>query len=200
MSAQRVAVGVKAGVVLNDTFSGGFRQLSDESKHYTIGPSVELRFSQAFALEFDALYRHVGYDGDSSFLFQQYTRERDTSWEFPILGKYRLLPTGRVHPFLVGGYAARVISGSATDVILSTPLPSFAAPTTAPYRTKYNGLHGFVGGGGFEFGVGRLRFGPELRYTRWNQHFLDLFALSAGRSTTQNQVQILVGISWNNQN
>jgi hypothetical protein len=200
LQAQHVLVGMKLGGVPAHAFSGGTRQLSDESKHYTIGPSIEMQYTQAFSLEFSPLYRHVGYDGDSSFIFVSKTRERDRSWEFPIVAKYRVLTSASVHPFLSGGVATRVMSGSATEIILSTPFPNFAPPMPTTVKTKYSAMRGFIVGGGLEFGAGQIRFTPEVRYSRWNRHFLDLFAQAAGRSTTPNQVQILLGISWTNQN
>lgn len=188
-------MGLKLGAVLTDTFRGAASELTDESKRYTIGPSVEMRLAKGFSLEVDALYRRIGFDHDRrNNPVRVYTSERDNSWEFPILAKYRLLPSAALIPFAVVGYAPRVVSGSGTTRLLSSPFPGNRDPV--PYNTSYDVTHGFVAGGGAEFRAWRLRLAPEVRYTRWNAPFYQFSFGSTQNTSTQNQVQILFGIGW----
>src|SRR5215472_8028168 len=93
-SAQLFTFGVKGGVwttgdIGNPTsFAGGILHL--ESKRYIIGPMVELRLPLRLSVEFDALYRRLGFTQDVDFCCGfSVSRERDNSWEFPITVKYR---------------------------------------------------------------------------------------------------------------
>lgn len=192
---QRVSVGVKLGGVPTATFEGAASELTDESKRYTVGPSVEVRLPWNLAVEFDALYRRIGFDHDRrNNPVRVYTRERDNSWEFPILAKYRVLPSASIVPFAVAGYAPRVVTGSGTTRLVSSPFPGNREPV--PYNTSYDVTHGFVVGGGAEFRAWKLRMAPEVRYTRWNAPFYQ-FSFGATQNTSaQNQVQVLIGIGW----
>src|SRR5690349_18200579 len=82
--------GVKGGIPATDAFeaSGGFRQ---ESKRYTVGPTVELGLPLRLGVEFDALYKRLGYS-DTAEIFgtRSYTSFRASSWEFPLILKYHL--------------------------------------------------------------------------------------------------------------
>lgn len=113
VSAQRFSAGVKVGAVTTDTFKSNYGELTDESKLWTIGPSFEMELWRGLGIEIDALYRHAGFDAYRSNFIATYTRERDRSWEFPTLAKYRKLPASTIRPFVLAGYAPRTVSGSA---------------------------------------------------------------------------------------
>src|SRR5713101_3314531 len=92
--AQVWSVGVKGGVPFTGAFSDvttiGSRTFS-QSKQYIVGPMVELQLPLGFSAEVDAFYRPL----NSAFQFtvQQnpFTYAHNiSSWEFPILGKFRL--------------------------------------------------------------------------------------------------------------
>jgi hypothetical protein len=52
-------------------------------------------------------------------------------------------------------------------------------------------------GGGVQFGIGRLRLSPGVRYTHWNNTpIVGTFGNGPSWESTQNQVDILVGIEW----
>jgi hypothetical protein len=73
-------------------------------------------------------------------------------------------------------YAARHIGGSYRTVGYSVDIATGAkTPYTSGSEWKPDVTHGIVTGGGVEFGRGRLRIAPELRYTRWNNDPIDLF-------------------------
>jgi hypothetical protein len=190
-TAQYLSIGVKLGGFLTDTF-GGSPIILDESKFYTVGPSFGIDFRKGPGLEVDALYHHVGYD--LQFGQTYYRRERSTSWEFPILAKYHFLQKPHFQPFAGGGYALRQISGS-VSYSLTPPLAN--PPQSGRLNTNYSVIHGFVAAGGLDLEAGHLRFIPEVRYTRWVQTYGLASADSADRiGSTQNQIQLLIGISF----
>jgi hypothetical protein len=52
-------------------------------------------------------------------------------------------------------------------------------------------------GGGVQFGVGRLRVSPEVRYTHWTSTPINgFFSDGPSYSSTQEQVDVLIGIGW----
>lgn len=158
-------------------------------------------------MEVDALYRRFGYS--DTFVVPivpgslTVTRERDNSWEFPVLAKFHL-PVRALHPFAAAGVAPRAIwgrgdkSGYTTDFF--TRLPS--QPFSGSYKTSYDPTVGLVLGGGVELGVGRIRFTPQVRYTRWNARFLNEIARNEGflglefYQAPQNQLDVMMGIGW----
>jgi len=200
--AQRVSLGVKGGVRLNDDLeSGGEGAKVSESKRYTLGPTVELKLPHRLSLEIDALYKRLGTSSYSKDITGWgISRDRSNSWEFPILAKYRLvrkLPA----PYVSGGYAFRHITGSGTltDFCCVNTFggPSNPTLTNSTYSTNYKNSSGLVVGGGMELETWYLRFSPEFRYTRWNNWSLyDYGSYGYYAKSAQNQAEILVGIAW----
>ncbi|MCX6606339.1 MAG: hypothetical protein NTV52_22495 [Acidobacteria bacterium] len=90
------------------------------------------------------------------------------SLEFPLLGKYRF-PGIVVRPTISGGFVFQRL----------TDIPGL------------DNRKGIVAGGGVEIKLPKLRIGPELRYTRFNER-----RTSSGFLTGTNQVDILVGFSF----
>jgi hypothetical protein len=157
---------------------------------------VDLSLPASFAIEVDALYRRQGYEallnigspGQNTITNE---RERANSWEFPILLKYKL-PAPVIKPFVEGGVAPRRLTGTVTDSVesfspVTSPLTSLTSTSLARSDT------GVVIGGGVQISLGRLRISPEARYTHWSSAFANGFA---GVSTSQQQVDLAVGIGW----
>ena len=202
--AQTFTLGVVGGVRTTGLFAGN---LTDESKRSVIGPAADLQLPLHLSLEVDALYRRFGYS--DTFVVPilpgslTVTRERDNSWEFPLLAKYRV-PVSGLHPFAGIGVAPRKVSGRAdqsgytTDFF--TGLPS--QPFSSSYKTSYDPTVGLVVAGGIELGVGRIRLTPQVRYTRWNARFLDEIVRNEGflglefYRAPQNQFDVMIGIGW----
>ena len=200
--AQRVSLGVKGGIRLNDDLeSGGEDAKVSESKRYTLGPTVEIKLPHRLSLEIDALYKRLGTSSYSADIYGWgISRDRSNSWEFPILAKYRLLPKFPA-PYVLGGYAFRHITGSGTFTgfccINTFGGPSNPTLTHSTYSTNYNDSSGLVAGGGVDFKAWRLRFSPELRYTRWlGKSLYDFGSHGYYAESAQNQAEILVGIAW----
>lgn len=180
----QLSFGATGGVPITDLTTG-----KQESRRYTIGPSVEARFTDHFAVEFDALYKRLGTtnnfqtsaaDGLTSYT----TRHRANSWEFPLLGKFYF--SGRdskIQPFLGSGWAFRKMWIDSQTTSLS---PNSVISTDSLSRTSDTGV-GAVFSGGVRIGQGRLSFVPEFRYTRWGgQDF----------PTARNQVDFLLGVRF----
>jgi hypothetical protein len=182
--AQSIAIGAAGGVRATDDLTG--EGATSESKRYVFGPQMDIGLPFGLGIEFDALYRREAYHSDfSNNNYNGTADEHANSWEFPLLLKYRL-PAPLVKPFLEGGYAPRVINGS---------IHSYANGLTV--GTDYPVSHGVVIGAGAQFGIGRLRLSPEVRYTLWNNSpVLVVFADGPTFKSAENQVDILLGISW----
>jgi hypothetical protein len=181
--AQPFAVGVKGGIPLTDGLSN-FHQLQvdltthtySDSKQYIVGPMVELRLPLSLAIEADALYRPVNLTTDTQVTPTGpiFHTSRDVyTWEFPIVGKYRL-PLPVVKPYVEAG-------------------PSF--------RKTGSGLSwvsdkGATIGGGVELKVGRLRIGPEVRYSRWGSDGQPPPGVLFFPPSKRDQAEFLVGLSF----
>lgn len=189
--AQDFSIGAKGGAVLTADIHP---TTISESKRYTIGPTVELKLSHGFSVEFDALYRRLGTGRSYQYAwFNYYSRDRSNSWEFPILAKYSF-PTP-LKLYVSGGYAFRAITGSGYTDALDTVDGSVSRLT---YSTKYKNSFGFVVATGVEIRLGSLSFTPEFRYTRWTNKSRENFNQYLGlfENSTLNQAEILMGLSW----
>jgi len=160
-----LGVGIKAGVpatevvMSSDHDSGVF---ASRGGRFVIGPTVELRLPFGLGIEADALYRSVRYPSGSS-------------WEFPILAKYRLPVRGRVVPFAVGGG-----SFERNDILHAVQVGPTATST------------GFVFGAGVEAKVSLVRLVPEIRFTRWTGDF----GFCGANLVHRNQLEFLLGITF----
>ena len=182
-------LGLKGGVALTDAYQNNMlvdvRTYSD-ARDYIIGPFAELRLPFGFGVEADALYRPLSFATQTSSIpgIAQFST-RYSTWEFPILAKYRFkFPI--VRPYIDAG-------------------PSFRTTTS---NTSYLSNHGFAIGGGLDVKVLFLHVSPEIRYTRWGSDSnAGTASIAAGQNLTQfsnqgqarsnvNQVEFLVGISF----
>jgi hypothetical protein len=168
-----------------------------ESKFYDVGPTLEIGLAHGLAVEIDAIYHRQGFY--STFAHDtQYNvaRQRNNSWEFPSLLKYQLRFLV-LNPFLEAGVAPHTITGKGVGTfqsdgyVLSAPVPTSAS-------VSYSPSVGFVAGGGIQFYRSRLRVAPQVRYTRWVTTPVEglYYSLGSTYSSNQNQIDLLVGISW----
>ncbi len=197
--AQSLTLGVKAGAQLTDDLRvGGFPITTPESRRYTLGPSIEFGVWGRLAVEIDAMYKRLGKSSFGGFIIDRYwSRDRENSWELPILAKFRILR--RIPgPYVLGGYSFRHIAGSGTTnrfcCIGNYGPPGF---TLTSYTVHYNFTSGPVVGGGMEFKLLGLILSPEFRYTRWTDRALDNYGSQGfSQESAQNQTELLVGIGW----
>ena len=164
--------GVRAGMPLTDAFqsaTSGDLSLKSATKNFTIGPSAELLLPFGLGIEVDALYKRTSIEVNGA------GASTASSWEFPLLAKFRLPGVG-LRPYVAGGAAFRKFG----------ELMHFAV---GPDRST----SGIVLGGGIELKVGRLRISPELRYTRWGS------GETSGESVlryNRNQADFLIGVTF----
>lgn len=184
--AQPVSFGVRGGVPFTDAFNtvtttsvDNYVQNYSRSKEYEIGPMVEVHLPFGLAVEADALYRplnlvtevYIAPGNAQSGLYQSSTNI--SSWEFPIVGKYHILPLPLVKPYIEGGPTFRALGSAASDLASS----------------------GITLGGGVEIKISKLRIEPEIRYTHWGSDSAS--AILAGRTPSNvNQAAVLLGIAF----
>jgi hypothetical protein len=135
--------------------------------------SIEVDLGKGFALQGNALQRNLHLR--RRFLFPDGTlqdagRVSVSTWEWPILLKYRLPAFGAMRPFVEAG-------------------PSFRTRHD-PAPTEPSQIGGTVGTG-LEFRVGPFRVSPGIRYTRW-QYDGDYPRIA----TKRDQIEFLTGISY----
>jgi Outer membrane protein beta-barrel domain len=187
--AQSFSFGVTGGVPLNYPAPSpccSIQNYTDESRPYTIGPSVEFRLPAGFAIEIDALYRRLGLRDAGLTVFTSYdaftTRWRGNVWEFPLLGKYYFRKHERWQPFLGAGMAMRYLSRQSQGNNVGL-FGSF-------YASHYSDnqfIFGETGAVGIRLRTGRVQWLPQFRYTRWN---------GSGILTESNEAAILLGIAF----
>lgn len=192
-SAQRLTFGVIAGTNLTDdvnsgqeTFSGGTLPngqtqintfiVESGGRRPIIGLQLEYQLPRNWAIEFDALHRELKStetsiisppielsNGQTLSRLGPFARTL-TTWEFPLLAKYRL-PGRTFRPFLTAG-------------------PSFRPAGTGTQLSHV----GITAGGGLELLTHGFRISPTVRYTRWVNNGGTIFS-----SPLVNQVEFLVG-------
>lgn len=201
--AQGLHFGLKVGVPATEYFETGrisSAEYSAATRRYTFGVAAEWRATRTAGVEFDALYKRMGYVGIVTFFSNgiSTTSEFDAkgnSWEFPLLAKYRF---GRaVRPFVAGGGVLRYIGpvrarGQVTVVDLVARTTTHAPiDTKDPSDLRKRVYPGLVAAGGVEAGVGRLRVLPELRYTHWTAN---IAGAGGVLRFAPNQVEFLLGL------
>lgn len=178
-----LSVGALAGLGLSDDFQtdvsflGGvpaYRSFS-KSRSPILGVSLEYEPVRNLSIQVNGLYRPLHLTGETLISIPEqgvYPREGETvtvlTWEFPILGRYRL-PVAGEKPFVEFGPSFRAIGN------LNGTKPS---------------KHGATVGVGVGIGVGKARLSPTLRYTQWAQDE------TAGTRTNPNQLELLFGFSF----
>ncbi len=172
-AGQLFSVGIKAGVPFTDAFnsftSGSYNSLAG-SKNYIVGPMAELHLPLGLSVEGDALYRPLSFNVQRPNLVQS---NDFSSWEFPLLGKYRFaFPL--IKPYVEAGPSFRTLGG-----LLGGNLSNA----------------GFTAGVGVELRLARFRIGPEIRYTHWGADASDA-ASNLGFRSNGNQGEFLVGFSF----
>lgn len=183
LHSQPIQIGVKGGAILTDSLRTGV----DESKPFTVGPTVEFQLPRSFALETGFLYKRTGTSAEFRGTdFRSQFRTRGNSFEVPVIGKYYLPKTKTVTPFLGLGVALRR-SWQTTDSTTTGPnlLP------TGSFRLEDASSFGAaaVGSAGFRVNAGRIKIAPEFRYSRWGGEAQRL-------PRNPNQVEFLIGVSY----
>ena len=177
--AQDVSFGVIAGGYAHRDFNSHFQPgpgplptfVRSGAGGYVVGPSFELCLSDRLSFEFDALYKPLHYENAATLQngVIGFAPATVVTWQFPVLAKYRLR-FGRLRPFLEGG-------------------PSFRA--AGNLNSSDPSHFGVSAGVGLETQWRRLRFSPQLRYTRWAED-----APHMDVRTRPDQLELLAGFSY----
>ncbi len=180
-TAQHISVGVKAGTSLTNAYSEQNVTSVDvvthflpTSRNYIVGPMLEVRLPLGLAVEANVLYHPVDLNISTQVIPRSAVQSSQTvsTWEFPVLGKFRL-PFPIVNPYVEAGPSFRRVGG-----VLDS---------------NWSGK-GFVFGAGVEVKILKLRIAPELRYTRWGSD--PNTAARIAPLSNQNDAQFLVGFSF----
>jgi hypothetical protein len=200
--AQPVSFGVVGGVPITDAFNtaqGLTASYATNTHRYLVGPAFQLHLPLRFTVEVDGLYKRLGYQYNATTEATAVTTITTAStvansWEFPILLKFEVTP-GPIRPFVDTGISFRHISGIKQVRRVVTIPAGVVGVTTLTNPPEFNKAtdEGLVFGGGIAFKMGRVRIGPELRYTRWgSENFRD--PVGSLLRTNRNQGDFLLGI------
>jgi hypothetical protein len=165
-------VGVKAGAPLADvTQTVGEPRWNNLPSHWVLGLMVDVDVPANLGIEFNALYRRVGYEGATlEPLPQVRWKVRDEVWDFPLIAKYRF-PGALLRPYVGAGWSFRKLN----DLM-----------------RLGSGSSGVVLSGGFRASVLIVKISPELRYTRWTGGEDVQPAFRARK----NQIEFLLGVTF----
>jgi hypothetical protein len=202
----QIRFGVKAGVPISEYFETE-SSYSSATRRYTLGPSIEATVWRNISLEFDALYKRIGYNARTGsrgrfppFYIDTY-EVKGGSWDFPLMVKYRFprvplyVASGALFPH-IGPVRARGertgtrlvgVNGGALSESFTEPLKF-----SAPFDLRKRSWPGLTAGAGIEFGRGRFRVLPEFRYTRITSNITDRDGIG-GLRLNQNQIDFLLG-------
>jgi hypothetical protein len=140
---------------------------------FIAGFSAEVQIRSGLSLEVNALHRNLNLQnrlispGGSEL---QSGSSTVTTWEYPMLVKYRLPTVGAIRPFVEAGPSFRT---------RHNPAPTEPSEFGATFAA------------GAEYRVGRIRITPAIRYTRW-QYDGDYPRIA----TKRDQVEFVTGISY----
>src|SRR5579883_920713 len=171
---QSVELGVAGGVPLTSALVTGqeaphfcyVEEATSATRRYTVGPMLRISLLHGLGFEGGALYKRLGYDSLSQVAcLAVFTRGIYNSWEFPLLGTYRLPGHLPGAPFLSGGPSFRSMANASLTAHETYPGGSAViSDSTSVLDRSHAGLAVGIGG---EVRAERLRITPELRYTRW---------------------------------
>jgi hypothetical protein len=206
LQAQRVLFGVKGGLTALNGFNG--RPTHTETRIYTLGPTVEIKLSGPLAIEADVLYHRMGYSKSvEAYGLRYITRMRANAWDFPILLKYSVSMC-TLRPYVAAGWVFRTFSGIAGTYQTFGLHPAdhtIVVNTTTPVEARYlieKYPAGPTAGAVLQFKTGRLRIGPEVRYTRWLRRAVDEQGSQYNSGgfhplfSSQNQIDFLLGLTF----
>jgi len=200
-SSQTLLLGVKVAGQTATSFTNQFVPDVLDENRYTFGPMAEIRLSNRFSIEVDALYKSklnytntvFGAVPGTSHL-QLFTETHDVtarSWEIPVIIKWHPL-NHSIRPYVGGGYSSRHVSGTTH---ISGGVDGFAGipPSTFDFETDEGALvspwtNGIIADAGVTFRAGIFRFQPEVRYTLWQSSPFNV-------EMRNSSIQILLGIA-----
>jgi hypothetical protein len=179
--AQRISVGIKAGVPLTDVFETAHTDLPFEAqtKRYTIGPVVDIGLPLGFGVEFGAMYKRFDQKsmtitttgfvdlGEDSYPIQQRAGISAVghSWEVPVALQYHFFKSA-IRPYVEGGVSFNHLSNvyRFEPFRIGSPLPF----TFGPRRGSFDRVGGLFGMG-IDFKLHVIHVTPGFRFTHYNE-------------------------------
>ncbi len=190
--------GVKGGVPVTDAFntarSGNLSYITN-TKRYTVGPTVDLNLPFGLGVEFDALYRRLGYESTANLItVVTHAATTGNAWDFPLLLKLRL-GAGPIKPYLAAGPTFRGLTSlKQVQTFFFVPTGQVTTQTSRPAELDNRFTTGFTAAGGLQLGAAVVRISPEIRYTRWGWNS---FRNPAGLlKSNPDQVDFLLGLTF----
>jgi len=200
-SSQTLLLGGKvAGQTASSFTEESSPDVIDEDR-FIFGPMAEVRLTNRFSIEVDALYkRNLNYTTTffgfepGTLRTQSRTETHDVtarSWEIPVIMKWHPL-NHSIRPFVGGGFSSRHVSGT-THIFGTVSGFGGIPPSTFDSQTNEGDLvhpwtYGITGGAGVTFRAGIFHFQPEVRFTRWQSSPFNF-------EMRQNSIQILMGVA-----
>jgi hypothetical protein len=142
-----------------------------------IGLSAEAHLFESFSIEVDVLRRpmnstiiYTRFPAGSQAVTSTLRFTEVEAWEFPVLLKYGLPSRWAGHPFLAIGPEFRSQQNAGATELTQT---------------------GISAGAGASFNMGRIRIGPQVRYTRWSEH-----SIYPKYATKPDQLEFLAAIAY----
>jgi len=168
---------VKGGIPLGDTFT--LEPFRSRTQRFTVGPMLDVRVPLGFGIEFDALYKRYDQTGPPIRVGSTVAKT-GSSWEFPLLGKYRF-GSAFAKPYVEAGVSFNHLSGYLLP-FRTLPSPPSDQPVVSTTRT------GFALGAGIEFKLPVVRASPGFRFSHWGHQRIIL--------PSTNAVDFLIGVSF----
>jgi opacity protein-like surface antigen len=176
-AAQNVGFGVKGGVPFGDVFT--LEPFRPHTQRFTVGPMLDVRLPLGFGIEFDALYKRYDQTGPSIRVGSTVSKT-GSSWEFPLLGKYRF-GSAFAKPYVDAGVSFNRLR----DILL--PFRTLPTPPSEQPQGSYTRV-GFAVGAGIEFKLPVVRVSPSFRFSHWGNQRIIL--------PSTNVVDFLIGVSF----
>jgi hypothetical protein len=145
------------------------------SNEYAVGPSIEVHLPLNFFVEADALFRSLNLKRQDYVIGPGPEPPQSTnysSWEFPVLVKYRA-SSGLIWPFVEAG-------------------PNFRAVASAVGSSLSKA--GVSAGAGIEVKIWRVSIAPQVRLTHWGKDAVG--AVLNYVASERNQGEFLVGFTF----
>jgi hypothetical protein len=187
-------IGVKAGVPLEEAFdaasNGNVRYITN-TKHYTVGPELDINLPLGLAVEVDALYRRLDYESFNNEV-DAFVHSATTAnaWDFPVLLKWGF-KHGPIRPYIGAGPTFRGVTNIKQIQQFFLPPGGVNTSSGPAAELQHQFATGFTAAGGVRlFG----HVSPEIRYTRWGwDSFRDVSGLLR---SNPDQVDFMLGLTF----
>jgi hypothetical protein len=185
-----ISLGLNVGVPANP-FLGAVAGLASTTGPYTLGPALQVRAAQLFAVDVAVLYNRFDFGFAASPNHVAVHR-----LEFPLMLRYDFR-NANVHPFLHAGMSFNHIaavrdSTSCTETAAGKILYCIDGKIAAELRHRHT--RGPLLGAGVDVGLGAVRLAPELRVIRWVDR--NFGTRDSALRSNLTEVELLLGIQF----